>query len=440
VSVELRGRTANAVYLMTTKLFQWNKDVDTVNGRQQGSIHEIRDVSLMIEQPRANLITLPFRALSRKYCAGEFALFMGMHNDVESFSFYSKKWKELAVDGRINSAYGKRIFDRDYVHGQISRFEYALSQLIANPETKNAVVMMRDDSDLQAGLKDRCCTLYFQFFIRDGKLDMRTVMRSSDFWFGLPYDIFWFTSVMQRMLFLYNESAEKRVSLGMYTHTCASLHIYEKEWSLVKTAELPAYYNPEKDYMFPVWNRDTEEELSAWLNWERVYRAPSWDIKAKATLLRDSKFHPFLETMGSFLLNKIKTRYASEKEIMYFQFCYEVRKKSTCLDRKVGAALVDEGGTVVFGYNKVLSCNQKCDDKANRICVVEHAEINALNQAKEAGMLPVRAYVSLYPCLPCMTALEEAGVKEVVVLGFSHKGATGTVTLIDPAFVEGVEE
>ena len=44
------------------------------------------------------------------------------------------------------------------------------------------------------------------------------------------------------------------------------------------------------------------------------------------------------------------------------------------------------------------------------------------------------AYVTLFPCFPCMQALEKTSVQWIKVKGFSHKGATGNVILYDPEF------
>ena len=437
MSKMLEVESVNEAYIALTRNFQ-EGEAKRAMGRQQGGIYELRDVEINIRSPRKNIVSVPFRNLSRKYMAGEFALFMGQKDDEEDYVFYSKRWKDLSYNGKINSAYGKRIFEEfNPVIGK-SRFEYALEQLVANPETKNAVVMMRDDRDIVPGLKDRCCTLYFQFFIREGRLDMRTQMRSTDFWYGLPYDVFWFTTVMQIMLYRYNKARPTYVpeaQLGTYTHACSSLHVYENEWEKVATAELPVFHDPQKDYQFPVWGLHEEAELSSWLLWEEAFRKEEGTLEEKANYLRDSKFHPFLETMGSFLVNKIKTRYATPDEMQFFMFCQKDAQRSKCIDRKVGALVCDKEGHFAYGHNEVLECNSLCADKFNRICSVQHAEVNTLEKAKVLGIVPHKAYVTLYPCLPCMKALEAAGVQEVVVLGFSHKGATGTATLIDPAFV-----
>ena len=85
-------------------------------GRQQGKIHEIRDVELVLEDPRKSVLSLPMRNMSRKYAAGEFILYMKGSNNLEEFKFYSKTWEKLATpSGKINSAYGYRLADRKSV-------------------------------------------------------------------------------------------------------------------------------------------------------------------------------------------------------------------------------------------------------------------------------------------------------------------------------------
>ena len=444
------AHSANDAYIQLAKEFQYGSSEET-NGRQQGGIHELRNITIELHDPRKCVVSVPFRNLSRKYAAGEFALFMAQNTKTTDYAFYAKKWLELDVDGTVCSAYGERIFNPNRDKLGVSRFDYALSQLLENPESKNAVIMMRDASDNRPLYqKDKCCTLHIQFMIRNNKLDMTVAMRSSDYWFGLPYDIFWYSAVMQRMLFRYNNQTGKTVTLGVYRHECASLHIYEKQWPKVVSAIIPTYkgaerelfeeyvYDPSKDYQYPIWDAFTESELSKFLVWEISYRTSAASIESKASLLRVSKFHPFLETMGSFLVNKIKSRYPTEQDEKYLALATEESTHSTCKDRKVGCLILGTSKTVVLAHNHVVACNGLCDDKEHRICEVVHAEIGALKKSREAGLIPEKAYVTLYPCLPCMTALTEAGVKEVIVQGFSHKGATGSVTLLDPAFSSGV--
>ena len=109
-------------------------------GRQQGAIHELLDVELVLSDPRKSVLSLPIRNMSRRYAAGELLCYIRGTNKKEDFAFYSKAWNKLAnPDGTINSAYGYRLFHQiecsDTPQSVENRFHYALTQLLENPET-----------------------------------------------------------------------------------------------------------------------------------------------------------------------------------------------------------------------------------------------------------------------------------------------------------------
>jgi thymidylate synthase len=73
--------------------------------------------------------------------------------------------------------------------------------------------------------RDVPCTLTWQFFIRDEKLELHVNMRSNDVWLGLPYDLFNFTSIQRHL------AARLDVGIGDYYHHVGSLHLYEPNLS-----------------------------------------------------------------------------------------------------------------------------------------------------------------------------------------------------------------
>jgi len=261
-------------------------------GRQQGAIHELLDVELVLSDPRKSVLSLPIRNMSRRYAAGELLCYIRGTNKKEDFEFYSKSWDKLAnPDGTINSAYGYRMFHPVFDGNTETRFHYALTQLLENSDTKNAIIMLRDDSDLHpAHQKDRCCTLCLCFNIRDGKLNCRTIMRSQDLWLGLPYDVFCFTRLMQIMLYNYNSACEKgkEVQLGTYTHQVLNLHLYERDWQKVKDYMLMAL-NTEQGYQFPEFTAKSERDMLSLLIWEEQVRTqPDIPMETHAHNLRSS--------------------------------------------------------------------------------------------------------------------------------------------------------
>jgi len=271
---------------------------------------------------------------------------------------------------------------------------------------------------------------------------MEVQMRSSDFWYGMPYDIFWFSFVQQRMLHKLTKKYPD-LRLGKLYFQAASLHVYKKHWNNILKAEFPKFYAPGNDYQMPVWDQQCEDRLQDWLYWEFSTRKQCQSFGEKLPnveqimALRDLKLPPFLETLGSFLTNKIVSRYPEPRDRVFLNEANEEALKSTCIDRKVGAVIQSEYGAIFKGHNEVLRCNKQCSDKDNRVCETIHAEINAVNACAMANDKPKRIWVTLYPCRPCMLELLRHNPDiEVIVAGFSHKGSGGTVTLLDPAFIE----
>ena len=409
-------------------------------GRQQGAIHELLDVELVLSDPRKSVLSLPVRNMSRRYAAGELLCYIRGTNKKEDFEFYSKSWDKLAnPDGTINSAYGYRMFHPVFDGSTETRFHYALTQLLENSDTKNAIIMLRDDSDLHpAHQKDRCCTLCLCFNIRDGKLNCRTIMRSQDLWLGLPYDVFCFTRLMQIMLYNYNSACEKgkEVQLGTYTHQVLNLHLYERDWQKVKDYMLMAL-NTEQGYQFPEFTAKSERDMLSLLIWEEQVRTqPDIPMETHAHNLRGLKLDPWSETLGSYIINKIENRAPTEFDIEMFSRAEREAEKSMCVDRQVGCVITTKEGDVIGqGHNTVINCNQNCHDKLHRVCNVKHGEVCAIESISPAMKdFAHTLYVTLYPCFPCMQAIEQTTISEVKVKGFSHKGAIGRVILYDPEF------
>lgn len=433
----VEARSANEAYMALIKEFK--KNGNSVKGTQNGALLELNNVCIEIMEPRKNIVSNPYRNASRRYYGGEFALYMSGETRLKEYVKYSKKWAEFDVDGSVCSAYGDRIFSIFRDPTGISRYDYALKQLLINKETKNAVVMMRDWTDNRYRYqKDRCCTLFFQVTIRNNRLNMTTFMRSTDFWYGLPYDIFWYTTIMQRMLHNYNAITKEDVSLGTYSHMCTSLHVYEKEKERVLSSVLPYpfeeseyVYIPEKEYSFPVWDADAETELTSFLRWEARFRDERlFDTKFAKELVA-LRLHSFMETMGSFILNKTNVRLMTLEEVSIRDIAEKEASMSLCVDRKVGCVIVATDGTTHGACNEVTSCNKMCEDKKNRVCSVVHAEIAAIRRCETNGKVPKKAYVTLWPCKNCMDALVSCGVNEISVFGHPHKGSTGKATILD---------
>lgn len=118
--------------------------------------------------------------------------------------------------GKFHGAYGDRTG---------LKFGLIAERLKTDETTRRANVQFWDDGlDLaREGLHDYPCTMHMNFLMRNGYLNMTTVMRSNDAWLGFPYDLYQFTSVHRTMARFLGTVT------GPYTHMVHSMHLYERD-------------------------------------------------------------------------------------------------------------------------------------------------------------------------------------------------------------------
>ena len=113
-----------------------------------------------------------------------------------------------------SGAYGCRI------RGQLPVLECLLR---SDSSTRQAIAMVWDPvRDLHESGTHRSCCAFLQFFIRGGRLEMHTVMRSNDAWWGLAYDAHTFAAIQLTM------ADALGINPGAYVHHAMSLHLYEE--------------------------------------------------------------------------------------------------------------------------------------------------------------------------------------------------------------------
>lgn len=193
------------------------------------------------------------------YTAKEVELYNSGSNKAEDFAKASKFWNKIAnPDGTVNSAYGyliwynrsqgshdfdmQNIFLDQYNNSKNvtltlptlrTPWSWAKESLIADKDTRQAVLRFSLPEHAWKGNKDQVCTLHGNFLIRDDELHFSVVMRSNDLVLGLVYDLPWFCSLMDKMIEDLKPTYPN-LTKGHYTHTVHSLHIYERNESLVK--------------------------------------------------------------------------------------------------------------------------------------------------------------------------------------------------------------
>lgn len=196
------------------------------------SSREFLDVALVIEDPYSCLYENLVRGSKFKYIAGELLWYYSGRNDIQFISKYSNFWKEIQnPDETANSAYGNLIFSTKNEFG-FSEYEWAISSLITDKHTRQAVFHFNNKSHQYLNNKDFVCTMYGNFHIRQDTLYLSIFMRSNDAIWGTPTDVAFFCTLLIHTYKLLLKHYPT-LKLGSYTHVSNSYHIYDRHYDLV---------------------------------------------------------------------------------------------------------------------------------------------------------------------------------------------------------------
>lgn len=270
---------------------------------------EIAPIGITINNPKKRVISFPERKINPGFMTAELLWMLRGSNDVEEIGHYNKQWLKYTDDGKtLNGAYGQRIFKWDGMfdiweesyndeegnphvnfqcdHIVIDQFEKAFEQLKADPDTRQATIVLFNPVQDYRDTKDKPCTNLLRFMIRDGKLNMTVFMRSNDVILGYPYDIFNFTMMQEIM------AGKLGIEVGKYTHIADSFHIYEMHFDMAKTIIDNKDYRLYDNTMDArINNAELNDELNKIMNIEALTRLQSDVIKTDMviTLISDIK-------------------------------------------------------------------------------------------------------------------------------------------------------
>lgn len=186
---------------------------------------ELNNYSFTLTDLDNNVINI--RNISKSYICGELLWYALGRNDVSFINKFAGLWGRISDDGVTSySAYGDIVFKR---HG-FNQVEKIIQLLCNDPESRRAVINFNVPNINVIETKDEICTIALQFLIRDGKLNCTGIMRSNDVWYGLPYDVIFFTELTKYI------AKRLRIPCGTYTHNVISLHAYERNYEDIATA------------------------------------------------------------------------------------------------------------------------------------------------------------------------------------------------------------
>lgn len=180
---------------------------------------EVIGAHLTLTDPRRRMVSLPpTRVLNAAFAAAE-AVWILCGSGEPWIYTYNQRMARYADDGILRGAYGPRLRAWRPGHDQL---DHVRRTLLADPDTRRAVIQLYDPDRDVPNHSDVPCTLGYRFYLRDGRLEMHTTMRSQDLWLGFCYDVF--TATILHELVAHWAGAE----LGEYHHHVDSLHLYEE--------------------------------------------------------------------------------------------------------------------------------------------------------------------------------------------------------------------
>lgn len=222
----------SVIYKMLLDEIYNNPDFVDINPRGL-KIKEKTNIEIALTNPTSNLYINDVRSPDLKYLYGELLWYFLGRNDLQFISNYSSFWSKISnSDGTINSAYGNLLF-REKNNYCLTEWQWAYDSLVKDKDTRQALMRFNKPHHSYINNKDFVCTLSGIFMIRDNKLYFTTTMRSQDMWFGIIYDIPFFTLLQQQMrLHLLDKYPD--LELGTYRHYILSAHIYEKDFNNIE--------------------------------------------------------------------------------------------------------------------------------------------------------------------------------------------------------------
>lgn len=207
------------VYKVIGRELLENGEIVRPRGRET---KELLTPVIHLKDPRSRLCYCEGRNFSIVYAIVESLMLFSSKNGVQYFSTFNKNMENFSDDGAsLHGCYGKRI--AEYIPSIVRKLK-------SDKDSRQAIInIYNSNNDSYYCGKDTPCTLALNFIIRNNKLNMIVYMRSNDIIWGLPYDIYMFTT-MQEVI-----ANELGIDLGFYRHIPTSLHVYSDHYNLLET-------------------------------------------------------------------------------------------------------------------------------------------------------------------------------------------------------------
>jgi len=215
------------------------------------------------------VVTCKNRGLSYCFMAAEALWVLQGSNDLNFHPQIQQKLNPYSDNGvTMSGAYGPMVMQQirfvcETLHADINSRQAVMTIWKPNPSTS----------------KDIPCTIGLQFMIREDTIHCMACMRSSDVWMGLPYDMFTFSCIANRIRL----AISPILKLGTLTIFRGSSHLYKSNFE--DAVKVKATHNRDENRVLG--ETKTVADMINWLHFvggsetetiarERILNCPEW--------------------------------------------------------------------------------------------------------------------------------------------------------------------
>ena len=153
-------------------------------------------------------------------------------NPGQAYKIRLHVWEQFLVDGKFDYTYPERIAGK-------GAFHKIANEIRVNPDSRQLVMAIWDRQDINyiGGKKRIPCSIYYQFMVREGQINIIYNQRSADVVTHFGNDVWLAWAMMQAMTVAVNtfpEYKDNPLKVGHLYHNIGSLHVYKKDIPTLK--------------------------------------------------------------------------------------------------------------------------------------------------------------------------------------------------------------
>lgn len=149
---------------------------------------------------------------------------MEMRDGILDFEVDKGNWKYTYHDRMVRYPIDNKYkFPNELYKNQL---QFIVDELHRNPDSRRAVIDIRDNSDDMYS-DDPACLQHIQFFIRDNKLHMKVLFRSNDACKATFMNMFALIMIQKYIADILE------IEVGTYTHRANSFHCYARDYDML---------------------------------------------------------------------------------------------------------------------------------------------------------------------------------------------------------------